>query len=246
VAAAKDNASLPPAPVPSPTTPSEADLKVARTKFLEAVRACFLYTQSVFINQYNYNQKDARMNQLSNERKTDASAQATIDYLVTELDDSTLPKTTGEVIESKVKKSSESIKRHVQSESDEGKAKMDSLEDQLKQERAKRQRLESKVKSLEKSNKSSIPNGNGGPAKGAHKTNCKNVTFSQEEENQEKKPSSARRRSRGRKGKQEQNEAEDATSDNESKQRRRSGGRSQKHRKLYGHKTWTNEHTEQP
>jgi hypothetical protein len=77
------------------------------------------------------------MNQLSNERTTDASAQATIDYLVTELDDSTLPKTTGEVIESKVKKSSESIKRHVQSESDKGKAKMDSLEDQLKQERAK-------------------------------------------------------------------------------------------------------------
>jgi hypothetical protein len=130
------------------------------------------------------------MTTLANERKTDETGKATIEYITKNFEEAS-SKTVSEVVNEGISRGNTENKRKFQSLEDS----QASLQDQVKESRAKLRKAELELKKLR--SQVSNPNSNGGPAKGAlqknptGKDNEKSVAF---EDNPVK-----RRRRRGKK-----------------------------------------------
>jgi hypothetical protein len=195
--AAAKTLALPPAPA-SPTKLPPFDVQVPLTQLAEATRMCFLCPQSILIAQYSYNHKCDRMTSLANERKTDETAKATIEYITKNFEEAS-SKTVDEVVKEGVTRGNVENKRKIQSLEDSH----NSLQDQIKESQAKLRKAELELKKLR--SQVSNPNPNGGPAKGALE---KNQTGEDNEKSVAFEDSPAKRRRRRVKQKKQRNQGQ--------------------------------------
>ena len=153
------NFGMPTTPVapkpPTNTFTPPAQAKESLSKLLFVVKRCFAQTQAAFIQQSQFNVKSARMLKAAADSRLQESAQATATKLIVESADPTKPAL------------QENVRKQVAKETQQDKKRVQQVEHQLADERAKRAKLDKRVQFLEEALKKSKSKEHSGPPRGA-------------------------------------------------------------------------------